>query len=180
MASYAFDLKPCNRITIGSLGPAGQRTFYLQASQGRTVVSLILEKQQAQALAIGIDELLAEIEEKYPSDSPSEPVRREMSLLDPVSPRFRIGRLGLGYDADEDLLVIFAQELLSEEETARREPALGRLWANREQMAALSERARKVAAAGRPICALCGNPIDPDGHFCPPSNGHSRVVDIIQ
>jgi uncharacterized repeat protein (TIGR03847 family) len=176
MASYAFDLKPCSRLTVGVIGPAGQRTFYLQGVQGRQMVSLIIEKQQAQALAIGIDDLLEEVEEQYPSDWASESGPINLSLLDPVSPRFRIGRLGLGYEADDDLMVIFAQEMLSEEEAARREPAVGRFWASREQMAALSEHIKKLASAGRPICALCGNPIDPDGHFCPPSNGHASTT----
>lgn len=179
MASYAFDLKPCSRLTVGAIGPAGQRTFYLQGIQGRQVVSLIIEKQQAQALAAGIDELLDEVEEQYPSDREPDSGPYNLSLLDPVSPRFRIGRLGLGYEADEDLLVIFAQELLSEEEAARREPAVGRFWASREQMEALSAHVKKLAASGRPICALCGNPIDPDGHFCPPSNGHASTT-ILQ
>jgi uncharacterized repeat protein (TIGR03847 family) len=178
MASYAFDLKPCSRITIGAIGPAGQRTFYLQGIQGRSVVSLVMEKQHAQALAVGIDELLAEIETKHPADEEA-PAKRDMALLDPVSPRFRVGRLGLGYDAEEDLIVIFAQELLSEEEAAKREPAVGRLWASRSQMEALSAHAKRVASAGRPICALCGNPIDPTGHFCPPSNGHNAST-ILQ
>ncbi len=179
MASYAFDLKPCSRLTVGAIGPAGQRTFYLQGIQGRQVVSLVIEKQQAQALAAGIDELLDEVEQQYPSDREPDSGPYNLSLLDPVSPRFRIGRLGLGYEADEDLLVIFAQELLTEEEAARREPAVGRFWASREQMKALSAHVKKLAAAGRPICALCGNPIDPDGHFCPPSNGHASTT-ILQ
>lgn len=179
MASYVFDLKPCSRLTIGALGPAGQRTFYLQGIQGRTVVSLVMEKQQAQALAAGIDELLEEVEKQYPPDYQSAPISADLSLLDPVTPRFRIGRLGLGYDAEEDLLVIFAQEMVDEESSAGREPAVGRFWASREQMIALSSQAKKVSAAGRPICALCGNPIDPDGHFCPPSNGHASTT-ILQ
>ena len=53
MATYDFDLKPCSRLTIGTVGPAGQRSFYLQGIQGRQMVSLLIEKQQAQALAIG-------------------------------------------------------------------------------------------------------------------------------
>jgi uncharacterized repeat protein (TIGR03847 family) len=179
MASYAFDLKPCSRLTVGSIGPAGQRTFYLQGIQGRQVVSLVLEKQQAQALAIGIDELLKEVEEQYPDDRAPELPPSNLSLLDPVTPRFRVGRLGLGYEAEDDFMVIFAQELLSEEDAAQREPAVGRFWASREQMAALSAHVKKLVAAGRPICALCGNPIDPDGHFCPPSNGHASTT-ILQ
>jgi uncharacterized repeat protein (TIGR03847 family) len=179
MASYAFDLKPCSRLTVGAIGPAGQRTFYLQGIQGRQVVSLVIEKQQAQALAIGIDELLEEVEEQYPEDWAPEPPPTNLSLLDPVTPRFRIGRLGLGFEAEDNLMVIFAQEMLSEEDAARREPAVGRFWASREQMAALSAHVKKLVAAGRPICALCGNPIDPDGHFCPPSNGHASTA-ILQ
>lgn len=172
-SSYAFDLKPCSRLTVGAIGPAGQRTFYLQGIQGRQVVSLLIEKQQAQALAIGIDELLAEVEQQYPADRvQASPSAHELALIDPLSPRFRIGRLGLGYEAEDNLLVIFAQEMLDEEEGSQREPALGRFWASREQMAALSEHIKKLVRAGRPICALCGNPIDLDGHFCPPSNGH--------
>lgn len=179
MATYAFDLKPCSRLTVGTIGPAGQRTFYLQGIQGRQVVSLVIEKQQAQALAIGIDELLEEVEEQYPEDRTPEPPPTNMSLLDPVTPRFRIGRLGLGFEAEDDLMVIFAQELLSEEEATRREPSVGRFWASREQLAALSAHIKKLAASGRPICALCGNPIDPEGHFCPPSNGHASTT-ILQ
>jgi uncharacterized repeat protein (TIGR03847 family) len=179
MASYAFDLKPCSRLTVGAIGPAGQRTFYLQGIQGRQVVSLVIEKQQAQALAVGIDELLEEVEEQYPEDRAPELPPSNLALLDPVTPRFRIGRLGLGFEADEDLMVIFAQEMLSEEEAASREPSVGRFWASREQMAALSAHVKKLVAAGRPICALCGNPIDPDGHFCPPSNGHASTA-ILQ
>lgn len=179
MASYAFDLKPCSRLTVGTLGPPGNRTFFLQGIQGRTVVSLVLEKQQAQALATGIDEILEEVEKQYPPDYQPTPVTYDMGLIDPVTPRFRIGRLGLGYDADEDQVIVFAQEMLAEEEASQREPAVGRFWASREQMAALSSHVKRLAAAGRPICALCGSPIDPEGHFCPPSNGHASTT-IIQ
>ena len=179
MASYDFDLKPCSRLTIGAVGPAGQRTFYLQGIQGRQMVSLLIEKQQAQALAIGIDELLEEVEKQYPLDRAPEQVKRDLPLIDPITSRFRVGRLGLGFEAEDNLMVIFAQEMLDEEEAAQREPAVGRFWASREQMAALSEQAKRASAGGRPICALCGNPIDPDGHFCPPSNGHASAT-ILQ
>lgn len=175
MAANIFDLKPCSRLVIGAVGPPGDRTFYLQGTQGRTVVSLIIEKQQAMALAAGIDELLEEVETKYPLDYAPATARSDQKLLDPLTPRFRVGRLGLGFDPDENLLVIFAQEMLSEEEAESREPAAVRLWASREQIRALSEQAKRVAASGRPICALCGNPIDPGGHFCPPSNGHAST-----
>jgi uncharacterized repeat protein (TIGR03847 family) len=36
------------------------------------------------------------------------------------------------------------------------------------------ERARRVVAAGRPPCPLCGQPLDPAGHLCPRHNGYHR------
>ena len=36
------------------------------------------------------------------------------------------------------------------------------------------ERARRVVAAGRPPCPLCGQPLDPKGHLCPRHNGYRR------
>jgi uncharacterized repeat protein (TIGR03847 family) len=36
------------------------------------------------------------------------------------------------------------------------------------------ERARRVVAAGRPACPLCGQPLDPAGHLCPRHNGYHR------
>ena len=32
--------------------------------------------------------------------------------------------------------------------------------------------AEALVAAGRPPCPICGQPLDPDGHVCPRSNGH--------
>lgn len=37
-------------------------------------------------------------------------------------------------------------------------------------------RAASVVSAGRPACPFCGQPLDPDGHLCPRSNGHKQVA----
>ena len=52
------------------------------------------------------------------------------------------------------------------------EPESIRLWASCEQMLALSRHGAEVAERGRPTCRFCGNPIDPEGHVCPATNGH--------
>jgi len=39
---------------------------------------------------------------------------------------------------------------------------------------AFAARAERVVAAGRPPCALCGLPLDPNGHVCPRMNGYRR------
>jgi uncharacterized repeat protein (TIGR03847 family) len=73
----------------------------------------------------------------------------------------------------EDLGSIEGLEEL--EAAAAREPARIRFWATREQMLSLARHGALVCAAGRPLCPLCRNPIDPEGHLCPALNGHRET-----
>jgi uncharacterized repeat protein (TIGR03847 family) len=175
MAGEIFEMHPVSRITVDAIGPPGQRVFLLQASQGAETITLKIEKEQAQVLARSIEQLLDELAERFPRPIPKmeEPLASELMLREPIEPLFAIGQMGLGYDESEDAVVLVVQELTSEEDahTAR----IARFWAVRGQMQALSRHALDVAARGRPICPLCNRPIDPDGHFCPKSNGHERV-----
>jgi uncharacterized repeat protein (TIGR03847 family) len=87
--------------------------------------------------------------------------------------------MGLGYDEARDQMVLVVQELLlsSEEDWSEEsgiEPQVARFFASREDMLALSQHTEIVVSSGRPICGNCGRPIDPEGHFCPRSNGHGR------
>jgi uncharacterized repeat protein (TIGR03847 family) len=175
MAGNVIDMHPISRITIGAIGPPGQRVFLLQAEQGTETITLKIEKEQAQVLAQGIDQLLEELAERFPREisKMEEPLSSELMLHEPLEPLFAVGQMGLGYDETEDALVLVVQELMPEEET--RKATIARFWTTRGQMQALSRHVREVAARGRPICPLCNRPIDPDGHFCPKSNGHERV-----
>ena len=162
-----YDLNPVTHITAGVIGKPGKRTFYLQGRQGATLVTLLSEKEQISALARGIDELL----ERFESGTRSIQVNAtQMELSQPVEPIFRIGQLGIGYDAEQSLVVLVAYELPEEENPDRINVV--RFWATRDQMRALARHAAGIVAGGRPICVLCSRPIDPEGHFCPKRNGH--------
>lgn len=169
-----YELNPVSRITVGTIGPPGRRTFFLQAAEGASVVSLVIEKEQAQALAVALDQLLDELESRYelPPARPETVSGSDLMLETPGEALFRVGQLGLGYDETTDLVMIAAQELIGEDEL--REPRVVRFWGTRSQMAALSRHAIEVVKGGRPLCSLCGQPIDPEGHFCPRSNGHAH------
>jgi uncharacterized repeat protein (TIGR03847 family) len=93
-------------------------------------------------------------------------------LQEPVEPAFVVGQIGLGYDQEQDLVVLVVQEIQIDEE---QDIATVRFWATRPQMEAMSEHTMQVVNQGRPICPLCNSPINPDGHFCPQSNGFERV-----
>ncbi len=174
-ANIVHDLNPVSRITVGAIGEPGARVFFLQGQQGRTLVSLVTEKEQMNALAQGVTDLLTRLGEKM--DAATEVSDYELALQEPVDPLFRIAQLGLGYDQASDLLVLVAYALPEQEEQEIVDVV--RFWATRDQMRALAQHVTQVAAAGRPMCVLCGRPIDPQGHFCPRRNGHAEFVQMM-
>jgi uncharacterized repeat protein (TIGR03847 family) len=174
-----MELGPVDRITADAVGEPGERTFYIQARAGEEIVTVIVEKQQVQLLAASVLELM--------EDAPAvEPVPEEpaMSLEEPLDPRWRAGRLSLGFDQDRDLFMLEVEEFQPELEDLEVddpavilpgiEPESIRIWASPAQMLALSRHGAAVAARGRPTCQFCGNPIDAEGHACPAMNGHSK------
>ncbi len=173
MPVILYDLRPVDRITTGAIGPPGKRVFYLQARKGDQLVTLIVEKVQVQSLAIGLEQYLAELHERFPHlpEASADYDEAEMELERPIDPAFRVGQLGLGYDAESDLMVLVARELQPEEADPE-EAAVARFWCTRSQLRAMSHWGLEVASRGRPICGNCGQPIDPEGHFCPKRNGH--------
>jgi uncharacterized repeat protein (TIGR03847 family) len=181
----AIELDPVDRITTDAVGPAGERTFFIQARKDEQVVTVLAEKQQVQLLAASILEILARVDEPIGEVDPE----AVMSLEEPVIPEWRAGRLSIGYQEDRDLILLEIEELIpgqedEEDEDAgaleppgevaeeAREPASVRFWATRQQMLAMARHGAEVCAAGRPICQFCENPIDPEGHTCPAMNGH--------
>jgi len=58
------------------------------------------------------------------------------------------------------------------------DPGQVRLWVTRGQAYALARRGEREVAAGRPTCRMCGEPLEPEGHFCPRSNGHREITEL--
>ena len=66
MTTFMFDLNPVQQIVADAVGEPGKRTFFLQASAGPEVVSLVLEKQEVNSLALSVLQLLEELESQFP------------------------------------------------------------------------------------------------------------------
>lgn len=174
MPYEVYDLKPVDRITTDAIGEPGHRVFYIQARQGHRLVTLICEKEHVAALAVAIDEILLSLAggDADAVVDPDPVLEEGMDLEVPLDPAFRAGRVNLGYDEVSEMLVIVAYAFEDDEDE---EPqSVARFWVTPGQMRAFSMHAQQVVAAGRPICAMCGEPIDPEGHFCPRRNGHRR------
>jgi uncharacterized repeat protein (TIGR03847 family) len=169
--STSFELEP-DRFLAGTIGPPGDRVFFLQASAQSRVVSLRLEKQQVAALAEYLAGILADL------PAAEELALTNTDLVEPVVAEWVVGSLAVAYEESEDRVLIVAEELIPEpsEEDAEPDldvaPSTARFHVTRAQVAHFVRHAIEVVMAGRPACPLCGRPMDPDRHVCPKSNGH--------
>lgn len=183
MAQRVIELNPASRITTDALGEPGNRTFFLQARKGARLITMLCEKEQVRALGLAIQEMIEDLRKRYPKGARFMQLQMDMSLEEPVVADFRVEQMGLGYDEDNDLIVLVVKELASAEgEAASEEEETGtvvRIFASRAQMEVLSRQAADVVARGRPICPLCGKPMDAEGNvigFCPRRNGHADEI----
>jgi uncharacterized repeat protein (TIGR03847 family) len=183
---YAFE--PPERFVAGTVGPPGERAFFLQARGGGQLVTVALEKVQVALLAEKLDELLVEAHRRFGLQLPEpvDPVGDTEPLDTPLDEEFRVGTLGLAFDVDSVTVVIEAiavdeadaEEAEAEEETdediANADRDRLRVRLTPQATRAFIDRARKLVASGRPPCPLCGQPLDPRGHLCPRHNGYRR------
>lgn len=192
MAPLIHGFDPPERFVTGTVGPPGQRTFFLQARSGSRIVSVSLEKQQVVALAERVDQLLDEVmssrstEGLVPALAPLD-LEDSEPLEQPIEEEFRAGTMTLSWDGTDERVVIevfpfteaavVSPEQLEEDLEDLLEPEPDEILLVRLPAAAARsfvERARTVIGAGRPDCPFCGEPVDPDGHLCVRANGFRR------
>ena len=123
-----IELNPVSYLTVGTVGPLGQRTFYLQGRRGIDTISLIVEKEQASIMADSLETFLEELDEKHPEETrdAEESVLQDMRLREPVEGLYRVGNMGLGYNESGGQIVLVAYELVDEDEGGLFEDGSGR------------------------------------------------------
>ncbi len=179
MASIVHGFDWPDRLVVGAVGDPGSRTFYLQARSGNRVVSVSLEKEQSALLAEKIEEILDELMHaqgnpvSVPAETPIELVDND-PLEQPVDAEFRTGVMSLGWDPSTAQIVIEAYPLVLVDGDATDPNETDRVETEPTEMLlvripvgtarAFAKRTLEVVGAGRPICSLCGTPIDPEGH----------------
>lgn len=107
-----LDLDPVEKVTTGAVGEPGRRTFYLQARSGIELVTVLVEKQQVELLASSILEILATVG----TETGEGPGEEELDLDEPLEPRWRVGRLSIGYEETRDRMLLEIEELVPEDE----------------------------------------------------------------
>lgn len=180
MAVTEFD--PPERFVAGTVGPPGQRTFFLQAVAGRSLVTVSVEKEHVLLLADRVNDLLDTVAGAAAVDTTPGP-RDTDALATPIEDEFRVVALSLAWDDERDMVVIECHdrdpdEVVAQEELQQAglppETRTVRVVLSPGAARAFASRCRAVVVAGRPSCPFCGQAIDPDGHICPRANGYRR------
>lgn len=160
-----------DRFVAGAVGEPGRRTFYLQARKGGAVASVALEKTQVAALAERLGDLLDAVEAE------TAPPAGGGSLEQPLVELFRVGAMALAWEAETATVVIEAQtetddgEYVEMPDEAQEGPDLLRVRIDAPAARGFVRGTEALLAAGRPPCPFCGQPLDPQGHFCQRGDG---------
>ena len=163
-------------FTADYSGEPGARVFYLQARTGSSVLTYLVEKGQVSVLAEKLREMLIIIDQDDTIRAAPPARDPALGLVEPVEPEWRVGTMGLAYEDQDDRIVLFLQPVDDADDNDEGSGST-RLLLRRDQVRSFVLHAVAVVAEGRPLCQLCGLPMDPAGHNCPASNGH-RATEV--
>ncbi|MBI4201548.1 MAG: DUF3090 family protein [Chloroflexi bacterium] len=173
MTEARYQFGRVSSIRASAVGQPGSRRFRLlvEAQNGARAV-VWMEKEQLFRLAVALKQVVAQVGELQ-SRRQREPRLVEPALSPVEQVEFQTGQMAVGYDERLALFLLTASEA---EEPERGLPRLS-LLADGRTMSTLADEALEVCAAGRPLCPLCGAPLDPGvTHICPRQNGHHTVL----
>jgi uncharacterized repeat protein (TIGR03847 family) len=156
-----YEFSNPDKIMVGVRGEVGNRLFLFQVREGRRLVIVKCEKIQLAALAEWIRQVLDEL--GRPGQLPD-----DLSLEPEYECDFDAGEIAVSIDHDAAAIDV---TVASVDEESTLEVRLTREWA-----AGLAIAIVRLVEAGRPLCPLCGGPLDPKGHDCPRTNGHRAPI----
>ncbi len=162
-----------DRCIVGTIGEPGNRLFIIQVSQGASLASVAIEKQQVQVLGQRMGQILDQLE-SLGRDTGGLTMPTDMGPLDaPLDVEFRVGAIGLAWDSGRSAiqLELFSTEL-GEEKDDEDGNVLMQVWLSPRMAREFSLRTELVVMSGRPACPFCAQPVDAGGHICPRSNGY--------
>lgn len=169
-----IDFGLVDAVDAEAIGEPGARTFRVRARVGTNLAALWMEKEQLAAMGRSISALLAERASGTPHGEAQLAAVEEFGNYPDVE--LQVVRMGLDYNAEAQRMVVLADD--AEALQSGNTPAF-RMEIERQHAAVLIPHIGGIVSAGRPLCPLCGRPLEGDGeHFCPESNGHSRDLPL--
>lgn len=165
------DIGAAARVAADAVGEVGQRRFRLLAlGADSTMAVLWLEKEELQALAAAIEQLLLQLARDPRLETLRPPPPPGPTAADfPTQPtvEFAVHRMALGYDEGKKAFFLLVHDGESDPEG----PPTLVMAVDELQLRQLHHQAVAVCAGGRPRCTLCGEVLE-DRHVCVRANGH--------
>jgi uncharacterized repeat protein (TIGR03847 family) len=152
-------------VEAETFGDPGERTFRLKlAGESGETAGLWMEKQQFIALSLAFGQVLSQI--RHPDRIVG---IAQYAFPDSLDHELKVGRMAVGLDASDRTIALYTYDMTDEGES---DPTL-RVKLTLDQCAAIRPQLEDIVSHGRPLCPLCQQPVDPAGHACIRSNGHT-------
>jgi uncharacterized repeat protein (TIGR03847 family) len=184
------DLGPIDVLGADAVGRPGQRRFRLFVRGLLGSAIMWLEKEQLSSLALTLDQALALVTEgqvlRVEASAQGRPEPAPLPDDFPSQPdyEFQIGQMRLSFDEQTTtfLLSVAPLEILMErgqepEVIINDDNAISFGFSLRDAQM-LSAAITALVSAGRPVCPLCGAPLDGGPHACARQNGHHKIVTL--
>ncbi|MEC7838319.1 MAG: DUF3090 family protein [Chloroflexota bacterium] len=155
----------CRSLLPKCVGEPGERTFSIQIECQNDYVNLLHEKEQLALIAQNIN--------KYKSYA--KPKESPMPIADNSSIKnYKLIDLALEFEENSN---VFDFYFVGVDEGDKGIAAM--FYYRNDYAQFLAKNSLKIISQGRPICTLCLNPINKDGHFCIKMNGHIENIKIV-
>ena len=156
---------PADRFLIGTVGPPGQRAFYLFVQTQQERAWFLFEKTQAAVLGEQGLDLISNMgwDDGAPVD---DLVEQGADLPAPILDAdvlFRVTSIAMRIEGNERMTLLLEGQADDERATFAITP---------RQLRAGAVMALRAVHSGRAQCPECLLPEDPEGHDCPSGNGH--------
>lgn len=182
-------------VTLGveAIGQPGQRRFCLFVESRRGSAIMWMEKEQLNRLSFALDRALAQVTQgqilRTEAQADTSPTPPGMPTDFPRSPEydFREAQIGLTYDSHNEVftLTVAPVDITIEpgqepQAQVREEDNVSFLFTAQQAHNLTSAINALLSIGGRPVCPLCGAPLDDGPHACVRQNGHYEVIQVVE
>ncbi len=154
----------CRSLLPKSIGEPGERTFSIEIECQNNYVNLLLEKEQLALISQNI--------QKYKTFS--EPNKVLPSITDKsIIINFKLMDFALEFNESSNIFDFYFVGIDEQDK------GIAAMFFYKNEFAqSFAINCLKIISKGRPICSLCLNPINKNGHFCIKMNGHIENIKI--
>ncbi len=154
----------CDSLTPKTFGKPGKRTFLIDIKCSDRSFNLWLEKQQLASISQNIT--------KYKSFTKTEE-KSSLSQYDENN-NYKLIDFALEFQTDSNSFDFYFVGVDDQDKGIA-----ATFYYDNKYAQYFANESLKIVSQGRPICSLCFNPINEDGHFCIKLNGHIENIKIV-